>query len=228
MTSSAPAGFWRRYAAYSLDFTALGSVATLLAWTRLVAGWRATVAAVAALSASLQAPLLDALASGSPPGALYARLLDAPAVQAGAEAVQSALLSMATVWLLAYAVLAALYHVGFERSRWHGSPGKHALGLRVVAMDGDRPPTLAQTLVRHLAGALSWLSLNLGHALAAVAPQKRALHDYIAGTRVLQDDAAQPLPGWARAWLWLQVIAVLLALAWLLQRDLAALQASLD
>jgi uncharacterized RDD family membrane protein YckC len=227
MTSSAPAGFWRRYAAYSLDFTALGIVATLLAWTRLVAGWRATAAAVAALSASLQAPLLDALASGSPPATLYARLLHTPAVQSGAAAVQSGLLSMATSWLLVYAVIAALYHVGFERFRWQGSPGKHALGLRVVAMDGDQRPTLAQTLVRHVAGALSWLSLNLGHALAAVAPQKRALHDYIAGTRVIQPHA-QPLPGWARAWLWLQVIAVLLAVAWLLQRDVAALQASLE
>ena len=38
MTVATPAGFWRRYAAYSLDFAALGTLATLLTWSRLVAG----------------------------------------------------------------------------------------------------------------------------------------------------------------------------------------------
>src|SRR3546814_8479267 len=34
----------------------------------------------------------------------------------------------------------------------------------------------------------SWLTFNLGHALAALPPQKRALHDYLAGTRVRSDE----------------------------------------
>jgi hypothetical protein len=40
-------------------------------------------------------------------------------------------------------------------------------------------------LLRHAAGSLSWLTLNLGHLLAALPPHKRALHDWIAGARVV-------------------------------------------
>jgi uncharacterized RDD family membrane protein YckC len=123
--------------------------------------------------------------------------------------------------------VALLWHVGGERSRWQGSPGKHALRLRVVDADADRRPTLAQSLLRHVAGALSWLSLNLGHALAAVPPQRRALHDYLARSRVVSDGDGQ-LPAWARAWLWLQVLLVAAAIGWLLQREFAALHAGLD
>jgi hypothetical protein len=45
--------------------------------------------------------------------------------------------------------------------------------------------------------------LNLGHAIAGWRADRRALHDLIAGTRVL---AQAPMPAWARAWLWLQLL----------------------
>jgi len=58
--------------------------------------------------------------------------------------------------------------------------------------------------------------LNLGHVVAAFRNDKRALHDLIAGTQVT---AQAPMPGWAKAWLALQLVAVLAvllgALAWL-------------
>jgi uncharacterized RDD family membrane protein YckC len=149
-----------------------------------------------------------------------------PAVVAAATALQSALGSLLLPWLLAYAALAALWHIGGERSPWQGSPGKHALELRVVDSDGDRQPSFGQSVLRHVGGLLSWLSLNLGHALAALPPQRRALHDYLAHSRVVDDGDGQ-LPAWARAWLWLQLLAVVLAIAWLLAREFAALDSSL-
>ena len=97
----------------------------------------------------------------------------------------------------------------------------------MVVADADARATLPRVAVRHVAGALSWLTLNLGHALAAVPPQKRALHDYIAGLHVVDDAAGQPLPGWARTWLGLQLVAGFLLPVWLLLRDVAALQAGL-
>ncbi|WP_159017055.1 RDD family protein [Cognatiluteimonas profundi] len=227
MTPAAPAGFWRRYAAYTLDFTALGACATLLSWPWLLAGWHASTGAATALTNTLRDSLVQAMAQGPQPDQLYTTLLQDPAVRSGADAVQSGLLAMLLPWLATYAVIAALYHIAFERSGWQGSPGKHALALRVVDARTDGPTTPGQTVMRHVGGALSWLTLNLGHALAALPPQRRALHDYMAGARVVSSDATAPLPTWARAWLWLQVLVIVVALAWLVQRDVSALQASL-
>lgn len=228
MTRAPPAGLWHRCAAWSLDFTLLGLLATALCWTRLVTGWHASVAAARSLSSAMQSALDRALEQGQAPDALYAGLLGDSTVVASAAAVQSALVTTGLSWLVVYAVAGLLYHVGFEQSAWQGSPGKHALRLRVVDAATDRPAALYQSIVRHVAGAVSWLTLNLGHALAAVPPQKRALHDYLSGTRVtMAAGAPQRLPGWARAWLWFQLLACALPLAWLVLRTMAALQAGI-
>ena len=82
-------------------------------------------------------------------------------------------------------------------------------------------------VLRHVAGLLSWLTLNLGHALALLPPDKRALHDYIAGTRVVRDARGARMPGWVAAWITLQVVAAVALVAWLLLRYVAALQAGI-
>ncbi|MEO6249787.1 MAG: RDD family protein [Luteimonas sp.] len=222
-----PAAFWRRYAAYSLDFTLIGGITTLLVWPRLGAGAIETSQAMSQLSVLLNRTLADVMAQGASATSTSSGLLTDPAIQAAADAVQSGIVHMLLPWLLTYAVLAAMYHIGFERSRWLGSPGKHLLGLTVANARDDTQPSLLQTGVRHFAGALSWLLLNLGHALAAVPPQKRALHDYIAGARVLSRDE-KSLPAWARAWLALQVIAGVAVPVWMLLRVVASLQPALD
>lgn len=221
--TGSPAGFWRRYAAYSLDFALLGGITTLLTWSRLDAGTIETSGAMSRLSALLNRTLADAVAQGGSSASTTSGLLTDPAILSAADAVQTAITNMLLPWLLMYAVLAAMYHIGFERSRWAGSPGKHALGLTVANAADDTRPSLLQTGVRHVAGALSWLLLNLGHALAAVPPQKRALHDYVASAHVLSSDD-KALPGWTRAWLALQVIAAVVVPVWMVLRGLASLQ----
>ena len=227
MTPAPPASPSERYAAWSLDAVAVGALAAALTWTRLVDAWHAGVTATTALMSLLRERVLDGLGNGASADNLTTALLHDPAVSAAAAAVQSAFGSLLLTWLLAYAVVAAIWHVGGERSRWLGSPGKRALGLRVVAADGDHRPAAWQTLVRHFGGALSWLTLNLGHALALVPPQRRALHDYLAQVRVVSGAEGHRLPAWARAWLWLQLALVVLAMAWLVLRDLAAMRGAL-
>ena len=225
--AAAPAGFWRRYAAWSLDFALVGAVSTLLTWPQLTAGWRDTTAALHRLSDLLGRALADALLQGTRPGSLVQGFLADPQIHAAAEALQSGLGHLVLPWLSSVVVLAALYFVGFEASPWQATPGKHALHLRVVAAGDDARAPLPRVAVRHVAGALSWLTLNLGHVLAAVPPHKRALHDVIAGARVVDDAAGQPMPAWARAWLALQLVGGFALVAWALLRDAAALQAGL-
>ena len=225
--SLAPAGAWRRYAAWSLDFVPLAALATALTWMRLVAAWRSAASEWIRLSNLLGRALADGMLQPQAPEALAGKLLADPGVRAAAAGVEHAIAQLLLAWLLCYAMLAALYHVGFERSRWQGSPGKRVLGLRVVDAHDDRPVATGRLALRHLAGGLSWLTLNLGHALALLPPRRRALHDWLTGTRVVSEGGGDALPRWARAWLAVQVVAMFALFAWGLQRYLAALQAAI-
>lgn len=221
-----PANFWRRYAAYTLDLAVLGPLATLFSWSRLSIGWQQAHASGAALVADIGQMLADTLMKGTPPQQLYDTVLHDPTIVAAANALQSGLVRMLLAWLLAYLLLAALWHIGGECSPWQGSLGKHALRLRVTDRDDTRL-RIPRACARFVACALSWLTFNLGHLLAAVPPQKRALHDYLAGTLVLCDDPIPAMPLWARLWLALQIIALCATIGWVLLRYILALQASL-
>ena len=122
-----------------------------------------------------------------------------------------------------FTLLAGCYHIVFEQTAWRGTPGKRLLGI-VVADRSGAAPTLSLSLLRNGAGLLSWATLNLGHALAALPPEYRALHDRIAGTRVLAQGPG-PMPQWARIWLIAQGVLFVLAcvgVAWWAQQALNA------
>ena len=148
-----------------------------------------------------------------------------PGLRDGSRALASALTHGLSSTALVFAVLLLLQHVAFEQSRWRGTAGKHVLGMMVADMRGAAP-SLSRSLLRNLAGSLSWLSLNAGHALAALPPQHRALHDYIAGAQVVLASPA-PLPRWARTWLFAQAVLLLVLLACTLTWMQDALDAAL-
>ena len=66
---------------------------------------------------------------------------------------------------------------------WGQTLGKMALQIRVVSMDGG-PLSFGQSVGRYFATFLSALILGIGFIMAGVRPDKRALHDLLAGTRV--------------------------------------------
>jgi uncharacterized RDD family membrane protein YckC len=66
---------------------------------------------------------------------------------------------------------------------WGQTLGKMALQIRVVSMAGG-PLSFGQSVGRYLATFLSALILGIGFIMAGVRPDKRALHDLLAGTRV--------------------------------------------
>jgi uncharacterized RDD family membrane protein YckC len=129
--------------------------------------------------------------------------------------------------LLLAAVLALAWFVAWEASPGQATPGKRVLGLRVCTLQGG-PVGIARAAGRHLAGTLSWLTLNIGHLLALAPPQYQALHDRIAGTRVVHMQGGATLPKWAQAWLVLQVACGVIAAAWLFLATQAAMQRALD
>jgi uncharacterized RDD family membrane protein YckC len=77
-----------------------------------------------------------------------------------------------------------LYLVGFVG--WRGqTPGKMLLGLKIIRVDGEEVGYV-RAFVRWIGLAISSLTFTIGYIIAAFTKHKRALHDYIAGTRVIR------------------------------------------
>jgi uncharacterized RDD family membrane protein YckC len=69
------------------------------------------------------------------------------------------------------------------------SIGKWTTGLRIERMSGG-PPGILRAVLRHFIGyPLSLLPFGLGFLMATVSPTGRSLHDLIAGTIVVRNDA---------------------------------------
>jgi uncharacterized RDD family membrane protein YckC len=69
--------------------------------------------------------------------------------------------------------------------RFGATPGKMAVGIKVVRADGSRV-TYLRAFARYFAKALSGLILGIGYLMAAFDEEKRGLHDHICDTRVVR------------------------------------------
>ncbi len=78
-------------------------------------------------------------------------------------------------------VIPAAYTLGFWLSQG-ATPGKMAFGLRIVTTDRD-PITFSHAIVRYL---VTGFTLGLCYLVIPFSPEKRGLHDYIAGTIVIR------------------------------------------
>lgn len=216
------AGFARRYAAWSLDAAAIAVLASMLAWPLLAPALEAWIATGTRLVAVTSEALFAGMMAGESLPAIATGLLRDPRLIDGAGALQAATWQAAWPFLAGYALLSLPWHVAGVASRWQASPGKCVFGLIVVGPEGSRP-TMARAIARHLAAALSWLTLNIGH-LMALGPAHAALHDRMAGTRICRREGAAARPAAVTAWIALQVL-VALVLPWRLLRVVGALVA---
>ncbi|MGH9720804.1 MAG: RDD family protein [Bryobacteraceae bacterium] len=78
----------------------------------------------------------------------------------------------------------AMYHAAFV-AKLGATPGKMAMGVRVVRGDGD-PMTFPLALGRYFATYVSSFILGIGFMMAAWDEQRRTLHDRICGTLVVE------------------------------------------
>lgn len=90
------------------------------------------------------------------------------------------------VVLLLYPLMLAVvlvYQVWFLTKKG-ATPGKMAVGLKVVTVDGQNL-TVGRAVGRYFAYLLGPFTLYIGYIIAAFDPEKRALHDHICNTRVI-------------------------------------------
>jgi uncharacterized RDD family membrane protein YckC len=91
----------------------------------------------------------------------------------------------AVLSLGAFLLLAALVYATLGHALMGATLGKAALGLRVVAADGARLG-MRRSVARSAAALLSLALLGLGFLLALFTRSGRSLHDWIAGTIVVE------------------------------------------
>lgn len=85
---------------------------------------------------------------------------------------------------LSYVLISACYYAGMESSSMQATLGKLAVGIKVVDADGARL-SRGRALARWAASIASWLTLAVGFLMAAFTERKRALHDLLARTQVV-------------------------------------------
>jgi uncharacterized RDD family membrane protein YckC len=82
-------------------------------------------------------------------------------------------------------LVVALAYAIFFISRYSATPGKMALGLKLVRPDGSKL-SVGRIIGRHFAEWLSSLTLLIGYIMAAFDDERRALHDRVCDTRVIK------------------------------------------
>ena len=94
------------------------------------------------------------------------------------------ILTLTAVYALISFAVGAAYE-GFLIGQYGATPGKMALGLKVVRTDGSAV-SIGRAFGRYFAKLLSGFILFIGYIMAGFDVEKRALHDRICDTRVIQ------------------------------------------
>lgn len=79
----------------------------------------------------------------------------------------------------------AIAYASFFILRWDATPGKMALGLKLIRSDGERL-SLGRVVGRYFSELLSGIIFLIGYIIAGFDDEKRALHDRICDTRVIK------------------------------------------
>ena len=70
-------------------------------------------------------------------------------------------------------------------AKWSGkTPGKAAMGIRIVKMNGENIDWKT-SIIRYFGYFLSILTLFIGFLMVGFRKDKRGLHDLVAGTKVI-------------------------------------------
>ncbi|MGC1549487.1 MAG: RDD family protein [Rhodanobacter sp.] len=160
------AGFWKRVAAYILDYIVLFIPGKLIG--SMFGDGTAEATLQQAISSAANNPEMQYAAFDQYFHAMWPAMV----------------LTTVVVWL---------YFALCESSAWQATVGKLALGIRVTDMQGKRI-SIPRALGRYPAKVLSFFILLFGVLMVAFTPRKQGLHDLIAGTLVLNGRAGEFKP----------------------------------
>jgi uncharacterized RDD family membrane protein YckC len=82
-------------------------------------------------------------------------------------------------------IINLLYKPIFEASAARATPGKSIMGIAVVKINGDQL-TLKDSYIRYLSSFISSFTLGLGYVIALFTEKNQTLHDFFAGTVVVE------------------------------------------
>jgi uncharacterized RDD family membrane protein YckC len=94
--------------------------------------------------------------------------------------------SDSATYIVASSVIGIVYYIGFWAATG-ATPGKMALGLRIVPEDGG-DIGLGQAILRYIGLIVNAFTLGIGYLFIIFTPKKRGLHDYIGGTVVIYNN----------------------------------------
>jgi uncharacterized RDD family membrane protein YckC len=119
--------------------------------------------------------------------AFLGSFITVPNLQPGGDptAALAGMMGMIGIVYLVNMVIGCSYEAGFVSSSLSATPGKLAVGLKVLRPDGSRV-SLGRAVGRYFAKVLSGLILGIGYLIIAFDAEKRGLHDMICDTRVIQ------------------------------------------
>lgn len=84
-----------------------------------------------------------------------------------------------------YVLLSIAYAVVLPATSLQGTLGKSLLGLKIIDKEGERI-SIMRSIGRVLSQIVSAIILYIGYIMIAFHPQKRGLHDIMAGTFVVK------------------------------------------
>lgn len=151
------AGFWLRFVAAIID----GIIINIVNWLIL-------------------APILASMGIAS--GGLFPGFGGEEFDPAQFIGALSAMLGIA--WVVK-TVVDVLYHSFLESSKFQGSFGKLALGLKVTDTSGAKLD-FVKAFIRNICKIISGAILAIGYIMAGFTDKKQALHDMIASTLVVK------------------------------------------
>lgn len=92
--------------------------------------------------------------------------------------------SMGIIWF--GSIFGLLYFITMESSKYQATVGKLLMRIKVVNQQGVRM-NLSESIIRNLSKIISAIFLLIGFLMVLFDDRKRALHDRIAGTFVIEE-----------------------------------------
>lgn len=140
------------------------------------------------------ASLIDVFAIGIPVGIVIGILGVIFGIDTGLSA-RTRGLGNPGINLLSYLLQAVVFAWFYSNASLRATPGKLAIGIKVVRGDGE-PISFLRGFGRYWAYLLSAIMLGIGYLMAAFTDRKQALHDMICDTVVVDKWAFSEHPEW--------------------------------